>query len=288
MADPIQQMNELKAQNQQSVSTTLNLVAQNQLNNKNNEILVKQDQLAKFRNDKLNKKLDELNELEHNIINKDRLIEQTNQINQNKDKNIYTLYVGLFLSVVLFIIILLYSLEKINNKLATILISIVFILFLLIVLYNYNIAHFATLVNFFKNRRELKIEASIGNFGSRITSWAQERAYGNKQEWIDNNCACPDSEGTYSDEENTSVEIKPGYFYYDKNAPKQNIHPDGGDKINVSVNPNKKIYDKIHWVNHDNVSNNMDNNHEYNIEPNNYDMYKEGKLVGDSTYTVNL
>ena len=28
MADPIQQMNELKAQNQQSVSTTLNLVAQ--------------------------------------------------------------------------------------------------------------------------------------------------------------------------------------------------------------------------------------------------------------------
>ena len=101
---------------------------------------MKQDQLKKFRNDKLNKKLDELNELEHNIINKDRLIEQTNQINQNKDKNIYTLYVGLFLSVVLFIIILLYSLEKINNKLATILISIVFILFLLIVLYNYNIA----------------------------------------------------------------------------------------------------------------------------------------------------
>ena len=25
-----------------------------------------------------------------------------------------------------------------------------------------------------------------------------------------------------------------------------------------------------------------------NIQPNNYDMYKEGKLVGDSTYTVNL
>ena len=288
MADPIQQMNQLKAQNQQEVSTTLNLISQNQLNNTNNEILVKQDQLAKIKNDNLNKKLEELNELEHNIINKDRLIEQTNQINENNDKNIYTLYVGFGLSIILFIVILLYSLGKLKDKIAIVLISLIFVIFIFIVLYTYNIAHFATLVNFFENRRELRIEASIGQFGSRIKTWAQERVYGNKQEWVDNNCACPASEGTYTEEENDSVEIKPGYFYYDKNAPKQNLSPDGGDKINVSVDVTKPIYDKISWVNHDNVSNNIDNKNEYNIQPNDYSVYKDGKLVGDSTYTINL
>ena len=149
MADPIQQMNELKAQNQQSVSTTLNLVSQNQLNNINNEILVKQDQLAKIKNDRLNKKLEDLNELEHNIINKDRLIEQTNQVNQNNDKNIYTLYFGFGLSIILFIVILLYSLGKLNDKIAIVLISLIFVIFMFIILYTYNIAHFATLINFF-------------------------------------------------------------------------------------------------------------------------------------------
>ena len=287
MADPIQQMNELKAQNQQSVSTTLNLVSKNQLKNTNNEILVKQDQLAKIKNDRLNKKLEDLNELEHNIINKDRLIEQTNQVNQNNDKNIYTLYFGFGLSIILFIVILLYSLGKLNDKIAIVLISLIFVIFMFIILYTYNIAHFATLINFFENRRALRIDASIGQFGSRIKTWAQERVYGNKQDWVDNNCACPASEGNYTEEENTSVEIKPGYFYYDKNAPKQNLSPDGGEQINVSVDVTKPIYDKINWVNHDNVSNNIDNNN-YSIEPNNNDMYKDGKLVGDSTYTINL
>ena len=70
-------MNELKAQSQNLEDTTQDLVSQNQQYNTNNEIMVKQDQLNKIKNDRLNKQLENLNELEHNIINKDRLIEQT-------------------------------------------------------------------------------------------------------------------------------------------------------------------------------------------------------------------
>ena len=74
--DPIDIMNELKSQNSFLNDSTLDLNAKNQENNVNNEILVKQDQLIKIKNDELNHQLDKLKDMENNIINKDRIIEQ--------------------------------------------------------------------------------------------------------------------------------------------------------------------------------------------------------------------
>ena len=286
--DPIDQMNELKAQSQDLEDTTLNLVSQNQQNNTNNEIMVKQDQLEKIKNDRLNKQLENLNELEHNIINKDRLIEQTNQVNENNNKNIYTLFVALGLSFIIFLGIVLHSIGKLNDKILTAIVAIILVIFVCIVMYTYNIAHFADMVNFIDNRRNLRLMESVGNFGSRVQKWRQERAYGDEKDWVDANCECPDDSGAEAiDEENIGVDIKPGYFYYDKNAPKQNITPNGGSRINVSDDASRKIYDKINWVNHDIVANSEDDN-EYNIFPNKDQIYKNGKLVNYSTYTVNL
>ena len=101
------------------------------------------------------------------------------------------------------------------------------------------------------------------------------------------NCTCPETNNVYMEEENIGVNIVPGYFYYDKNAPKQNIQPDGGERINLSTNSNKKIYDKIKWVNHDNMASNVLAEYDYNIEPNDNKVYKDGKFNADSTYTVN-
>ena len=127
-------------------------------------------------------------------------------------------------------------------------------------MYTYNIAHFADMVNFIDNRRNLRLMESVGNFGSRVQKWRQERAYGDEKDWVDANCECPDDSGAEAiDEENIGVDIKPGYFYYDK----------------------------INWVNHDIVANSEDDN-EYNIFPNKDQIYKNGKLVNYSTYTVNL
>ena len=52
----------------------------------------------------------------------------------------------------------------------------------------------------------------------------------------------------------------------------------------------KTIYDKIDWANHDKITSDPDanNSKSYRINPNNYDVYESGKLVDDSTYTVNL
>lgn len=285
--DPIVQMNELRASSENLEDTTQNLISQNQQYNTNNEIMVKQDQLNKIKNDRLNKQLENLNELEHNIINKDRLIEQTNKVNENNDKNIYTLYVALGLSIIIFIGIVSHSLGKLNDKIFTALISVVLVIFVCIVMYTYNIAHFADMVNFIDNRRNLRLMESIGNFGGRVQKWRQERVYGDEKDWVDANCECPETEAEVINEENIGVDIKPGYFYYDKNAPKQNITPNGGSRINVSDDANRKIYDKINWVNHDIVANSEDDN-EYNIFPNKDQIYKNGKLVNYSTYTVNL
>lgn len=287
--DPIDIMNEIGTSQTDSINTTANLVSQNQNFNTKNEILVKQDQLYKIHNDKLNKQLDSLKELEHNIINKDRLIEQTNEQNEKSNKNINTLYISLGLAFIILIGIVLYSIGKLNDRLLAVLVSIVLISFTLIVLYTYNIAHFADMVNFLDNRRNLKLAESIGNIGNRFTKNIQERIYGDKQDWIDTNCECPDAEDIYTDEENIGVDIKPGLFYYDKNAPKQNLVPHGGEKVNVSSDASREINDKIEWVNHDSKSYDPDSeDNNYNINPNNNNLYKDGKFVADSTYTVNL
>lgn len=286
--DPIDQMNELKGQSDSLVNSTINLISQNQEFNTKNEIMVKQDQLNKIKNDRLNKQLQSLKELEHNIINKDRLIEQTNESDTKNKTNIYILYSGAVLALIIFFSIILYAIGKMNDRILSIVVTMVILIFTLMVLYNYNIAHFADIVNFLDNRKNLRLQKSIGNFGKRLSQNVQEKIYGDKQEWLDSNCECPDSEDIYTDEENIAVDIKPGYFYYDKNAPKQNIVPDGGKKINVALDATKTIYDKIDWVDHDNISSDPDNDNDYNINPNNDDVYKNGILVNESTYTVNL
>ena len=287
--DPIDLMRDLQTLTTDSEDSTDQLIISNQAYNTRIETDIKQDQLNKFKNDKLSKQLHELKELESNIINKDRLIEQTNQLNEKNNKNLYTLYVSLTLSLLFLLSIILYAYGQLNNRILGIVITSIILIFTLIVLYNYNIFHFATFLNFFDNRKNLKIQETIKDTARGFSKRIQERVYGDKSEWIDENCDCPTTEDIFTDEENVSVDIKPGYFYYDKNAPKQNIVPDGGDKINVSKNPNKPIYDKIEWVNHDTKTTGVDaEDYNYNIEPNNDELHKYGKLVNESTYTVNI
>lgn len=287
--DPIDQMKELEQTSRNYDDSTQQLLASTQAYNTNVETSVKQNQLNKFHNDRLNKQLGKLKELESNIINKDRLIEQTNLLNENNNRNLNTLYISVFLASFLFLCIILYSIGYMNERLLGIFFSLIVLIFTCIILYTYNIFHFADIANFLDNRRNLRLQESIKNTGRRIQQNLQERIYGDKQDWTDSNCDCPETEDIYTDEENIAIDIKPGYFYYDKNAPKQNITPSGGQEINVSKNPDKEIYDKIKWVDHDTKTSDVDaEDYNYNINPNNNDIYKSGNLVNDSTYTINL
>jgi hypothetical protein len=285
--DPIDIMNELKSQTSFLNDSTLDLNAKNQENNVNNEILVKQDQLMKIKNDELNHQLDKLKDMENNIINKDRIIEQTDKHIEKNDKNIFILYISLALSIIIFLSIILYAFGQVNDRILNVIIIAIILIFLIILLYTYNIFHFASIVNFIDNRRNLRLLDSISDFEKKFG--LQQRLYGNKQDFIDENCDCPETEDVFTDEENIGVDIKPGYFYYDKNAPKQVLVPHGGEKTNVSADSTNKIYNKINWVNHDKKTYDEDyDTKPYKIEPNKNYLYKDGDLVNDSTYSINL
>lgn len=292
--DPIDLMNSIN-DDTDNINSTNDLINQNQVYNTSNEISMKQEQLMKIKNDKLNSQLSSLKDIENNIINKDRFIDQTSSHIEKNDTNIYILYISLFLSLALFLSIILYSIGQLSNRLLNIVIVIIIVIFLCLVLYTYNIFHFATIVHFIDNRKNLNLAKSVKNLQKKLGVDLQEQLYGDKKDFIDENCLCEDSDEIYTDEEDIGVSIKPGYFYYDKTAPKQYISPDAkSNKINVSSNINKKIYDKVDWVNHDTKTyeNDVDDKSSYvksyRINPNNYDVYKNGTLVGDSTYSVNI
>ncbi len=291
MADPIEASGLLATSLDtldEEISSELN--EQNQIYNINNEILVKQDQLEKIKNDNLENQIEQIKTIESSIINKDRLIEQTYEHMQKNDKNIYILYLALSFSIVLMLVVYLYSLGKLNDKAFTACIVFIIVVFILMVMYKYNILFFRTVTHFVENRKNLALINSVKDLGSQVQSNMQERLYGDKQDFLDENCICPVSEDYYAEEEDVAVDIKPGYFYYDKNAPKQLLVPNGGDKIDVSATDDREVYDKIDWVNHDQVMyelNDEESGH-YQIEPNDRKLYTNGKLVNDSTYTVNL
>ena len=290
--DPIQVSKQLQSKlssiNLQTNSQDLN--TQNQIYNINNEILVKQDQLEKIKNDELEGQLDQIKSIENSIINKDRLIEQIHVNMHNNDENIYMLYIGIFFALVLMTVVALYALEKINDKLFGILVVLLILVFVTMIMYKYNVLYFKTVSHFIDNRKNLAILNSIKDLGSQVQSNMQERLYGSKQDFIDENCDCPVTEDIYNEEEGASVNVVPGYFYYDKSAPKQLLVPNGGDKIDVSADSDSEIFDKIDWVNHDKVmyDTNSEESGHYQMNPNADKLYTNSKLVNDSTYTVNL
>jgi hypothetical protein len=255
--------------------------------NVNNEIILKQNQLSNMKNQELEQNLQTINQLENDIINKDRQIEQTNLDYQNNNQSIYLLMISIVLSLLLLITIILFAYQKINTNLFSLLFMIFLICFILIFLYKFNIFYFQTFLNFFSNRRKIKLEESVTNLSGNLYNNVQESLYGDKKEFIDKNCLCPsDSEDTYIDDEGIEVDIKPGYFYYDNNSPKQLLTPNGGSKINNSQDITEPIYNNIEWVNHDNNIYNDEESGDYQINPNN--SLKNGKLVNDITYTINL
>ena len=54
--------------------------------------------------------------MENNIINKDRIIEQTDKHIEKNDKNIFILYISLALSIIIFLSIILYAFGQVNDR----------------------------------------------------------------------------------------------------------------------------------------------------------------------------
>jgi hypothetical protein len=280
-------------------------LVQNELNKENNinqEILVKKDQLLKMKNDDLMKQLRELEIIQSNIENKNRIIEQTNDNINKQNTNINNLIISAVLAALLFIAVFLYGSGKLDKGIFSILLIIIILCYLLLFIYTYNIFYLKDAVfSIFNYGNVVKIENSVLKWADQIETRASNELNEIKQSWIQTHCDCPIEEeqnnsDIYSNVQNVSTKEIPGYFYYDGTAPAQLLVPTPDPKIGLN--------EKIDWVDYSSngsmkynpttnkVSN--DNKNYYNYKQNNPEMNfkklldKSDKLVNRNTYTSNL
>lgn len=272
---------------------SLAINVQNELNNIDAQILLKKEQLIKMKNEKLNNQIKELQNYESSIINKDRLIDETNANMKKNSTNIIIISISIILSLILLLIVSLYIYGKLNGALFNIIFIVLLFCYIILCLYGFNWFYFRNIANFFNILKNDRLEKSVKDWGKFTKTDLQRQLYGDRKEWDEKNCTCVEEEKIYSDEANVSVKNIPGYFYYDGNAPKQLIIGNDKEKIVVGGTPinsgteEKPIYDKIEWVDHDKRNNDEIGIYELNRKNNKLNIL-DSALVGNSTFTTNL
>jgi hypothetical protein len=263
---------------------------QNKLNTDNNinqEILVKKDQLLRLKNDDLMKQLRDLEMIESNIANKDRIIEQTNYNIDNQNSSIYNLVISLILALILCVSLFLYGTYRLDPKIFLIILIIVILCYLFLFLYTYNIFYLKdTLTYLFKAHYADRIENSVIKWADEVKTTAKNKIDELEQKWIDNHCKCPppappappDVPVSPLNVENVGSKEIPGHFYYDGTAPAQLLVP--------TPNPKKIGLDqKIDWVDYSSNGNIL-----YNPQTNNLDydnkQYYNYKNTTDPTIAL--
>ena len=284
----------------------------NSSNNLNQEALIKQGELLKLKNEDLKKQLQNLEIIQSNINNKERLIDQTQLNTINNDVQIYLLVVAIILAIIIVVFIILYGSGKINVKILSLILIIIGFIYFLMYIYTYNI---------FSYRDALSYLSSVHSnwyLGKELKEWANpiitefnESIQESKDKWIANNCDCPvveEQEENQSEEGNKynldGIELLPnpekevpGYYYKDHSAPAQLIVP-----LPSKVKDLNQSIDWVDYSSNGNVKYNSDTNENIYINKNYYnykpaqtqsqellfELNNNGSLVKNSTKTGNM
>ena len=225
---------------------------QNQLNTVNNlqqEEFLKKETLLKLQNEKLMEQLRTLENIQSVIINKDRNIEQINENIEYTNINIRVLSFGIFLSLLLLVIIILYGFKIIDDFQRNVLIVIIAVLFFILLMYIYNIFNFKDSMNGISKKKNILTAAVKGldEFKKEASENIRESLYGDQHNWIEENCDCPleendvTEENSYAYDINKTIKEIPGAYYYDNSAPPQLLVP-SPDSTSIQSN------EKINWV----------------------------------------
>jgi len=262
---------------------------QNQLNlynNINQEILLKQQQLLKMENDTLMKQLKELESIQSIVINKDRMIQQTEQNMIEQQQNIYLLITCGVIGLLLMISVFLYGYNVISPTLFRIIVTTIVIIYIIIFLYYYDIFYLKTALSYLNDRKKQRINNTLKNWKSIVDTNIQTAKYGDKSKWIENNCSCPPpGEEQYAKDTNSSETIvsdKPGYYYYDGNAPKQLLVP-----TPTESNSNPTISWPDYSASGSNYYNSVNKTITSNIIRDDLKKDEYSIFVKDTTYTTN-
>lgn len=206
------------------------------------ETLFKKEQLLTMENEDLLKQLRELEIIQNNIANKDKIIHETNI---NTEKQIFqsrVLITAIVLALILLVVVYLYGTGTINDGLFKILAVVILACYLFMYIYINNIWYLRDALTFIAK----KDKHSIPNLRKWAKATVKKNVYNAEQEWINNNCGCPVEEELQEEETSSSVGVNiiqqrmPGYFYYDGTAPQQLLVP--------TPDPILKLSDKIEWV----------------------------------------
>lgn len=219
-----------------TIQTQMNIV-----NNLDQEALLKKSELIKLENEDLQNQLRELEMIQSTITNKDRLIEQTELNTINESLNVYVLKISIIFALLLLAIIYIHGNKKIVNITALAIILIIIIVYTIFIIYTYNIFSFKNAIHYFSHRQTLLSELKLNRWGVIISDNIANKRQKIKNQWIANNCACiaeeeqedlEDAEDleelddeSYFSSSNKIVHEVPGYYYYDKSAPKEFIAP---------------------------------------------------------------
>jgi hypothetical protein len=202
--------------------------------NINQEILLKQEQLLKMQNDDLDSQLSSLDLSQNYINNKSRMIDQTNDALLKKNKYITFLIVTSVFSILAVVVILLYGMKQIDDKKLKILLILLFIIYVCVYLYVYNIFYLNDAFKYMFFSKEVQMGQKLGNWVKNVDDNIATSLYGTEQEWIDENCATPcdldnlsgeEEEDVYATYYENTISPTPGYFYNDNSAPPQLIYP---------------------------------------------------------------
>lgn len=287
---------------------------QNELNVVDNlykETLLKQSELIKLENEDLKKQLQELELIQANISNKDRLIEQTNFNIASQELNIYVLAVSCVLAIFLIATIYAYGIGTISMSIFGSIVSFIVLVYAILFIYSYNIFYFRDAMTYLGDRQRKGLQ-----WGYHVKRWSEIKSNVDakkeyiKDEWIENNCDCPVTEEEdivaeevlEEDYRGTRVMGKifpdiPGYFYYDGSSPQQLLLP---------TPDSKKLNDKVDWVDYSpngqmqyikainkNVNIN-DNYYNYKTDDNTKSsllakaVENNSTLVNNTTYSANM
>jgi uncharacterized membrane protein len=255
-------MNNYLSTNSQSIINIVNAIKQNQTElqtiqnqlstdyNVNQEILVKQEQLLRMQNNDLMAQLRELEIIQSNISNKDKIIEQTNLNISNNNSKITILIISVVLAIIVLLAAFLYGSGKLDHQKFVMILIVISVFYLLLYMYANNILYLQSAINSIFNRQNLNIIATTAERLAQNTVNDINNDFNElEQNWIDNNCSCPPAPTTeeeapppvYNNATSATANEVPGYFYNDGTAPPQLLVPTPNP---VALNLN----DMIEWV----------------------------------------
>lgn len=279
----------------------LNLIQNqlNTLNNVNQEALLKKDQLLRLENDDLTKQLKDLESIQSVIANKSRYIDDSNHFIRKQEKDIQFLYVSIFFAIILFIVILLYSLGYIPFNFFTTLLFIITFLYICYTIYYYNFMYVKTSTDNLLDKSGPRMYDAVKKLNNYIEQEIEFDLglFNKKDDWEKDNCECegpvPNEIIYPKDTEYSGSKEVAGNFYYDGSAPQQLLPSDKQldprDRINWADysgdgNPkyfpfgNMTLYDNNNFYNTKNLKNDPE------LQKN---KYNPNLLVNNITLTSN-